>query len=256
MTSKTSGFKPFTTAFPDFFFPEKSALFGNGFFRFPMSKGVMDVLTSLQKTFLHKFGGSPFQKSFYLTGGTALAAFYLQHRLSEDLDFFTDDPAEIRRVIPWLQETARALKLKLKILRQTGSFIDCFFESEGDEKLDVDFAQDAPFRLQKTRLLPEFQIYVDNLTDISCNKLSALFDRAEPKDFVDLYFLDREFRPFNQILEKARIKHVGLDDYWLAQALQRVQTVEKLPRMLKEVNLDELKSFFLEWARKLIEPRA
>src|SRR5437667_12258111 len=27
--------------------------------------------------------------SFYLSGGTALAEFYLQHRLSEDLDFFS-----------------------------------------------------------------------------------------------------------------------------------------------------------------------
>ena len=29
---------------------------------------------------------------FYLTGGTALAEFYLRHRLSEDLDFFSDEP--------------------------------------------------------------------------------------------------------------------------------------------------------------------
>lgn len=28
--------------------------------------------------------------AFYLTGGTALSAFYLEHRVSEDLDFFTD----------------------------------------------------------------------------------------------------------------------------------------------------------------------
>ncbi|MBI3443269.1 nucleotidyl transferase AbiEii/AbiGii toxin family protein [Candidatus Woesebacteria bacterium] len=27
---------------------------------------------------------------FYFTGGTALAEFYLKHRLSEDLDFFSD----------------------------------------------------------------------------------------------------------------------------------------------------------------------
>ncbi|MEK7458532.1 MAG: nucleotidyl transferase AbiEii/AbiGii toxin family protein, partial [Patescibacteria group bacterium] len=27
--------------------------------------------------------------TFYLTGGTALAEFYLHHRLSEDLDFFS-----------------------------------------------------------------------------------------------------------------------------------------------------------------------
>jgi predicted nucleotidyltransferase component of viral defense system len=28
---------------------------------------------------------------FYLTGGTALGRFYLNHRYSEDLDFFTDN---------------------------------------------------------------------------------------------------------------------------------------------------------------------
>lgn len=27
---------------------------------------------------------------FYLTGGTALAEYYLRHRLSEDLDFFSE----------------------------------------------------------------------------------------------------------------------------------------------------------------------
>ena len=35
---------------------------------------------------------------FYLTGGTALAEYYLQHRLSEDLDFFAEkefDPSMI-----------------------------------------------------------------------------------------------------------------------------------------------------------------
>ena len=31
---------------------------------------------------------------FYLTGGTALSAFYLHHRLSEDLDFFTESDVE------------------------------------------------------------------------------------------------------------------------------------------------------------------
>ncbi|PIP31376.1 hypothetical protein COX24_03940 [bacterium (Candidatus Gribaldobacteria) CG23_combo_of_CG06-09_8_20_14_all_37_87_8] len=29
-------------------------------------------------------------QSFYLTGGTALAEFYLKHRFSEDLDFFSE----------------------------------------------------------------------------------------------------------------------------------------------------------------------
>lgn len=35
-------------------------------------------------------------RGFYLTGGTALSEFYLQHRYSDDLDFFTrkDEPLQ------------------------------------------------------------------------------------------------------------------------------------------------------------------
>ena len=215
----------------------------------------MEILTSLQKQFIRKLSESPFKKSFFLTGSTALAAFYLHHRLSEDLDFFTENPEEVREILPWLQETASQMDLRLEIRRQSKSFIDCFFESGGSGFLKIDFAHDAPFRLEKIRLLPEFQIYVDNLTDISCNKLSALYDRAEPKDFVDLYFLDREFSPFDQILERAKKKHIGIDDYWLAQSLQQVQTIQKLPRMLKEVNLASLREFFISKAKNLIRPQ-
>src|SRR5947209_4431075 len=48
------------------------------------------ALVPAQRALLAAFGASPLAKSFYLTGGTALAAFYLHHRDSDDLDFFTD----------------------------------------------------------------------------------------------------------------------------------------------------------------------
>lgn len=47
------------------------------------------ILTALQSNFLREFFDRT--QEFYLTGGTALSAFYLQHRLSEDLDFFTNN---------------------------------------------------------------------------------------------------------------------------------------------------------------------
>ena len=37
-------------------------------------------------------------KHFYLTGGTALAEYYLQHRLSEDLDFFSEGEFDLQAV--------------------------------------------------------------------------------------------------------------------------------------------------------------
>ncbi|HJW83650.1 MAG TPA: nucleotidyl transferase AbiEii/AbiGii toxin family protein [Anaerolineae bacterium] len=49
----------------------------------------MSVLTRLQREFLSRFFSRPSGQAFYLTGGVALSEFYLQHRLSQDLDLFT-----------------------------------------------------------------------------------------------------------------------------------------------------------------------
>jgi len=55
-----------------------------------------EVLTPLQAAFLERFFASQVGQRFFLTGGTALAAFYLHHRRSEDLDLFTLDDLALR----------------------------------------------------------------------------------------------------------------------------------------------------------------
>ena len=47
------------------------------------------ALTPLKRDFLKAFFDR--SQAFFLTGGSALGIFYLQHRLSFDLDFFTTD---------------------------------------------------------------------------------------------------------------------------------------------------------------------
>lgn len=50
------------------------------------------ILTKFQKDVLKIIGKSEFfSKKFYWGGGTALAYYYLEHRLSEKLDFFSED---------------------------------------------------------------------------------------------------------------------------------------------------------------------
>ena len=99
----------------------------------------------------------------------------------------------------------------------------------------------------------EYGIHVDNVLDISCNKLSALYDRGDPKDFVDIYFLDREIIPFEKLVDEARRKHGGLDNYWLAVSLAKIEDFRVLPKMLKPVALEELKGFFREKAKWLMK---
>ncbi len=50
---------------------------------------VEGILTPLQQDFLVRFFAVPVGQRFWLTGGTALAAFYFHHRVSDDLDLFT-----------------------------------------------------------------------------------------------------------------------------------------------------------------------
>jgi len=51
-----------------------------------------------------------FVKNFYLTGGTALSEYYLHHRISEDLDFFSE--REIDKI--WLNTIAKKIKEEIK----------------------------------------------------------------------------------------------------------------------------------------------
>lgn len=49
------------------------------------------TFTYIQKLIFDEFSkNKSLRKQFYFTGGTALSAFYLHHRESEDLDFFSE----------------------------------------------------------------------------------------------------------------------------------------------------------------------
>ena len=163
----------------------------------------MSLLTAFQNKIIKAIADSPLQDHFYLTGGTALAEFYLHHRYSLDLDFFTPDPGGVARVGPVVEEIAERLDAQVSFTRTVGSFLQCFFESAEGERVQLDFAQDSPFRLQPLERNEALGVKVENLTDIACNKLSALFDRAEPKDFIDVYFICQEVMPFDELVEKA-----------------------------------------------------
>jgi hypothetical protein len=212
----------------------------------------MEILTSFQKIFLQHFGKSSLNETFFLSGGTALSAFFLQHRYSEDLDFFTEAPDQVPHALPVLETIAQQIGGRIEVRRQFKSFLEFLLFGPAGEIIKCDFAQDSPYRLQPKVWQEAFGILSDNALDISCNKLSALFDRSEAKDFVDIFFIDRELFPFAELLQHAKQKHVGLDDYWLAVSLLKVEDLDKLPRMVKPVRIEEMKSFFFAQAKILM----
>ena len=87
---------------------------------------VMKVLTPLQENFIHLFSETTLKDTFFLTGGTALSAFYLQHRISEDMDFFTEEEGHVDRVLPHIQDITLKLNGKLEVRRSFRSYLELF----------------------------------------------------------------------------------------------------------------------------------
>jgi predicted nucleotidyltransferase component of viral defense system len=76
-------------------------------------------LTPLQIDFLQRFFASSIGADFFLTGGTALAAYYLHHRHSDDLDLFTLDTLRLRETDRLIPQLAQQLGCHISHARRT-----------------------------------------------------------------------------------------------------------------------------------------
>jgi predicted nucleotidyltransferase component of viral defense system len=204
------------------------------------------VLTPLQRRFLSAFFAHEVGKRFFLTGGTALAAFYLHHRLSRDVDLFTTDDDALplaRREIPLI---ASSLGCQAQSGTTTSTFQVFLLESRNEPALKVDLVRDVDVQFGTRQEIEG--IVVDAVENIAVNKVLSVFGRTESKDFVDLYFLLQAGHDFRHLVALARQKDTGLSEFWLAGMLREVTRLKDLPQMLKPLTLEELQSFFLELA--------
>lgn len=209
------------------------------------------VLTDEQNAVLALVGGRSDLKDFYLSGGTALAAFYLRHRYSDDLDFFTGAAEFPQMVVERCAEDIRAAIRAEKTEYRRLYDRRIFFFQRHDRELKVEFTH-YPFPALNPRVR-QGGTAVDSLEDLAANKMMALMDRIEPKDFVDIYFLLREGgmtldRIGMLVAQKFRLT---INPVTLGSEFAKVRLVTMLPRMIKPLILQELKDFFAERAKGL-----
>lgn len=208
-------------------------------------------LTASQKQFLSHFFNLDVGRSFFLTGGTALAAFYLHHRISVDLDLFTLDDvalAEGARIVPVL---VQKLGWDIRMARHTEHFHRFVLRAEADEVLQVDMVRDFGPQFGQRRQVDG--IIVDSLENIAANKLTAILGRSEPKDFVDLYWILQSGWALEPLLEMAREKDTGLTPFYLAGAFLQVHHMALFPETTPPVGRETLVQFFQNLADALID---
>lgn len=218
----------------------------------------MEILNKIQKEILSLFAKILDSDHFYLTGGTALSYFYLKHRKSNDLDFFTASEELILPFSYTLEETLKNRKITVNRQRGMHSFVELLLE-DNNEKTVIHLACDSPYRIAELKTFPEFpNLKVDNLIDISANKLLALFGRAALRDFIDIYFLmKKEKLSLQELVKNAKVKDPGFDLYWLGVALERMNTFKDdaidMLLLLEPLNFSQLLDFFNAWRRKIAE---
>ena len=168
------------------------------------------------------------EDNIYLTGGTALARFYYEHRISEDLDFFTTHTT-LKDILPSVLSILEKEGFDVEVEHVSVSFARLFVNGY---KLELMVEPNHYGELIKT----DYGIYVNNLEDIGANKISAWEDRAEWKDLIDLYYITKDI-PLTKLFEIADMKRfpVAYEMFLKGSAL-----------LIKEVSEEEILNFVEE----------
>lgn len=187
----------------------------------------------------------------YLTGGTALAAFYLNHRESEDLDFFSEEEIEPLAVETFLKASKIELGFETFEFQRSFNRSLYFLHFSDGELLKTEFTY-YPFpRLAKG--LSDGNLAVDSLRDIAVNKVFTVSQQIRARDFVDLYFiLRKEPWQLSDLIKDARIKFdARIDPIQLGAQLLNVRELKDLPRMRVPLDAEDMAGFFLAQAASL-----
>ncbi|MFP4473854.1 MAG: nucleotidyl transferase AbiEii/AbiGii toxin family protein [Candidatus Omnitrophota bacterium] len=158
---------------------------------------------------------------YYLAGGTALSLFYLGHRASYDLDFFTQtiDYSAADTILEHIQHSL-SVTAQLAAEQRRPELVPMrvyhLQDPKTKENCKIDFVQDpvrllsAPDRINGIDILSKEDIYYRKIYTVSgasseqniTGKDIRVGGRQEAKDFFDLYFLSTVFIPLSEFITR------------------------------------------------------
>ena len=146
------------------------------------------MLTSLQQRVRSIIAGLPEADTVALAGGGALIVHGIVDRATTDLDFFSPTEVDVRIFAEATRSALEQEGLGVAMERSSPEFVRLLVK-EGNNELTIDIGisgrEFASVHTARGRVLaPE---------DLAGDKLLALFGRAEPRDFIDVYALTARF---------------------------------------------------------------
>lgn len=215
------------------------------------------ILTKFQKAVLKTIGQSDLARFFVWSGGTALSFFYLGHRLSVDLDFMSQDLFPDDYILVEIRKIAESLSIA-RIEERKYFNRHQFVLKRNNEVLKMEFIF-YPFpSVKPPKKTKEFNIKVDSIEDIAINKVHAIYERSEPKDAFDLYWILKRRRIkflslFRQVEKKFGVR---IDPVlFIGKTLKGIDSLDKITPLLLDKKLfktQEIKNYFQKEAREYL----
>ena len=178
---------------------------------------------------------------FYLTGGTVLSRAYLNHRYSDDLDFFVNQNPNFEKQVELIIRSLKNEKTGIEIAVTGDSFARVFVQHE-EAVLKIDFVNDVPYRTG-VPVSSDLFYKTDTIINILSNKLTALSRHSE-KDVADIVFIALNY-DFNwvEIIKEASEKDLWINPVEASKILDEFP-LEKLKDIswvtpMKDLNLFE-----------------
>jgi predicted nucleotidyltransferase component of viral defense system len=219
----------------------------------------ISIIDTLKKQLIELLKCNLLPEKSYLAGGTAVY-FYLKHRISIDLDFFTPTNFNSETLIYRLRNCLKSVSVELM---EKDSVI--LYISEEKIKLSLFF---FPYKLLSEVTFLEIADSIvcpsASLEDIAPMKAVAISQRGSARDFIDLYFLLKKTNyNFADILEFVLNKYdlqkeyeyhlktsfVYFDDAEKeAENILLVKDGEKINKITVE-EWQEIKKFFYEFIK-------
>lgn len=188
-------------------------------------------------------------EGYLVAGGAALLASGLIARPTEDLDLFSAAPTtSVARAKDAFVHALHSRNCDVVITLEGPTFCRMIVTREGHETL-VDIAIDSP-PLSR----PTITVLGPTLAplELAGRKLLALFDRAEARDFADVYVLAQRFNT-DILIEQAQSLDPGFDLVVLAQMFGTLGRFDDHEIPLFPQQLPQVRDFFAQWARELAD---
>jgi hypothetical protein len=203
-----------------------------------------DGLTSVQLELAHVFFALDASNGFVLAGGAALLASELTSRPTEDLDFFQSAPSVVR-ARDELEAAAINRGWRVKRIRDHESFSR--LQIDASETVLVDLCMDSPPIRTPVITVAGPTFAPDELAG---RKVVALFDRAEARDFADVFDLLRRYGK-NELLGLAREIDGGFDRAVFVDMLRSIERHDDYLLAVGGAEPAAVRAAFLAWAAEL-----